>query len=182
MPEPLSLCIEDIDLESDSRYTRCVAVPGRQSGLGLNDKGMVIWKNNQDIACELWVSADNQLVLYRPEGAESLIVRRGDRHLEAPFDKPIIILNQDQVDIGTKHLRVHVHGASTSIFPPSILRKQKRLFAMLNKVLAVLILFAGIFTGGCSNSKNVKQDEKKPEKGKGEIEVRDHPPTIYFEK
>ncbi|MCP4592143.1 MAG: hypothetical protein GY842_15520, partial [bacterium] len=69
MSKPLAICIEDMDAQAETRYLRCVAVPGRQPGLRLDEAGSVLWKSDDGASCELWVSADDRLILYRPEDA-----------------------------------------------------------------------------------------------------------------
>ena len=70
MPKPLAICIEDLGTRDEGRrYLRCVAVVGRRPGLRVTGAGAVIWKSDDAVACELWVSQDQRLILYRPERA-----------------------------------------------------------------------------------------------------------------
>ncbi len=123
MPKPLAICIEDVDAPATpSQYTRCVAVPGRQPGLRLDEAGHILWRKDEDVACELWVSADDRLILYRPADAPSVVVHRAGRSLDVPFSKPVVLLNQDRLDVGARHLRIHVHGAAPAVTPPTPLQ------------------------------------------------------------
>ena len=119
MPQPLALCVEDLDATSEAtRYVCCVAISGAEHGLGVTNTGTIVWRNAEPTACNLWISADEQLILLRPEGAHPVIVRRGGRSLDVPYDKPVVLLNQDSFEVGHKHLRVHVHGPAPAITPP----------------------------------------------------------------
>jgi len=66
MPKPIALCIEDLEARADDeRYLSCVAVAGRQAGLRLRGDGTVTWEDEEDVACEIWVSGDERLILFR---------------------------------------------------------------------------------------------------------------------
>lgn len=123
MPKPLAICIEDVDAPAPpSQYTRCVALPGRQPGLRLDEAGHILWCKDEAVACELWVSADDRLILYRPEAAPPVEVHRAGRSLDVPSSKPVVLLDQDQVDVGARRLRIHVHGEAPAVTAPTPLR------------------------------------------------------------
>ena len=64
MPKPLAICIEDLEAAShDARYLCCTAVCGSEPGLRLDPSGRVTWKSRNPAACEIWVSADERLIL-----------------------------------------------------------------------------------------------------------------------
>jgi hypothetical protein len=71
----------------------------------------------------LWVSADDRLVLLRGAGADPVTVSRGGRALEAPVGKPVILLDQDQLAINGRRLRVHLHGPAIEAHPPERLSR-----------------------------------------------------------
>jgi hypothetical protein len=120
MPHPLAICLEDLDAGSPGeRYLRCVALPGRQPGLRVDRAGVVLWRSDEAMACELWVSQDEKLILYRPAGGAPVTVRRVGRTLEVPFGKPVVLIDQDEVVAGMRRLRVHVHGVATTVAEPS---------------------------------------------------------------
>ena len=128
MPTPLAICLEDLNPRSSGeRYLRCVAVVGRQPGLRVDAAGSVIWRGEGEAACELWVSQDQRLILYRPERAAAVVVRRAGRALDVPFGKPVVLLDKDGVEVGTKRLRVHVHGEAPVIAAPSFLPAPERI-------------------------------------------------------
>jgi len=124
MPKPLAICLENLDAPSPAeRYLRCVAVVGRQLGLRVDPAGAVVWRGEGSAACELWVSQDDRLILLRPEGAPPVIVRRAGRTLEAPEGKPVVLLDQDEFDVGPRRLKVHVHGVAPAVAAPSFLQR-----------------------------------------------------------
>ncbi|MBI4864662.1 MAG: hypothetical protein HY815_31060 [Candidatus Riflebacteria bacterium] len=157
MPSALAICIEDLEARScGQRYLQCVALPGRQAGLKLDSTGTVHWQTDEPIACELWVSADDQLVLFRTTGAAPITVHRGGRSLAAPFEKPVILLDQDELSVPDRKLRIHVHGAATVIAPPSWLSEAS--LKHLARVAAAALAIGA--AAGC-----------------GEITVRQTPPS-----
>ncbi|MBI5490730.1 MAG: hypothetical protein HY905_25575 [Deltaproteobacteria bacterium] len=119
MPKPLAICLEDLNAGASPRYLRCVAITGREPGLRLDGAGAVLWKSDDDASCELWVSADERLVLYRRAEGAAVRVRRGGRSLDAPPSKPVVLLDQDRVEVGGRSLRIHIHGPATRVHPPS---------------------------------------------------------------
>jgi len=161
MPKPLAICIEDLAPASEAeRFLRCVAVPGRQPGLRLDEKGAVLWQSEEE-AVELWVSADERLVLYRPEGSAATTVRRGERSLAAPAEKPVILIDQDEIDVGARRLRIHVHGEAPEVAAPSPLVPETQQSGPLGRLAraAAAVALGSVMAAGC-----------------GEVEVRVHPP------
>lgn len=159
MPQPLAICLEDIDPRDPAqRYLRCVALVGRQPGLRVDDGGAVVWKPAEFPACELWVSADDRLILYRT-GAVEVTVHRAGRSLEVPSGKPVVVLDQDSFVVNGRRLRIHVHGPATAVAPPSPLRPAARRTAA--GVAAAVALSAAALTG-CD----------------GLLEIRDMPPEV----
>jgi hypothetical protein len=157
MPQPLALCIEDLSLPVP-RFVRCVAVGGRQPGLRLGRDGEVQWKPPGTIGCELWVSADERLVLWRPSGAPEVQIHRAGRSLVAPCDKPVMLLDGDELTLGGRRLRLHVHGEAPTVTPPAPL--PMRAGAATARAAAVLALGAAVV--GCGRN----------------IEVRENPPAV----
>lgn len=120
MPEPIALCLEDLDGPHGSgRYMTCVAVRGGDPGLGVDRGGKIVWRAQQGLACELWVSADDQLILLRPEGAPGVRVSRAGRGLDAPVGKPVVLLDQDCVETAGRRFRIHVHGVTGEVVAPA---------------------------------------------------------------
>ena len=173
MPKPMGICIEDLEARlGEPRYVRCVAVPGRQPGLRLDTGGEILWKSEEDVACEFWVSADDRLILYRPEGAAAVTVSRAGRSLDVPYGKPVVLIDQDQIDVGERRLRVHVHGEAPSVSAPSVLAPQRGTLAGLARAAAVAATIgAAAVAGGCGK-KDADARAKPP------VEVRDQPPLM----
>lgn len=159
MPKPLAICIEDLNAPSKaSKYLQCVALPGRQPGLRLDGDGRAIWFSEKAVACELWVSADNRLILYRPDGAPAVQVRRAGRSLDVPFSKPVILLDKDEVDVGVRRLRIHIHGEAATVAAPTPLVVKPGPFDRLAQT-ATAAAIIGTLATGC-------------------IEVRETPPVV----
>jgi hypothetical protein len=167
MPEPLAICLEDLNAKPGApRYLRCTAVVGRQPGLRVDAAGAVLWRSDVGVAVELWVSGDDQLILYRPEGAPESTVRRAGREVVAPVGKPVVLRDQDEVDVGRRHLRVHVHGPAPEVAPPTPLPEEPAPEGATDggpsafaRAAAALALGAALGAGGC-------------------VEVRQNPPDM----
>ncbi len=117
MSEPLCLCLEELDGE---RTWRCVALVGSQPGLRLDAAGLPCWCPD-GAAVELWVSGDDRPVLRRAGDAPGATVRRGGRALEVPEGKPVLLLGGDELEVGGRRLRLHLHGAASEVRPPELL-------------------------------------------------------------
>jgi hypothetical protein len=169
MPEPLAICIEDLDPRTPGdRYLRCVAIVGRRPGLRVDRTGRVLWESDEAVACELWVSADDRLILYRPEGAAAVVCRREGRSLAVPAAKPIVLLDQDRIDVGTRRLRVHVHGTAPAVVPPSLLPVRSGTGAGRVAAAAAIALGAAVGAADC----------KKVGEQPGVEEARTPPPGV----
>jgi hypothetical protein len=162
MPDRIALCLEDVTASHATRYVRCVALRGRQPGLGIDDRGAIAWQSGGRLACELWVSADDQLILLRPEGAPAVRVERAGRSVDAPYGKPVVLLDQDTFQTAGRRFRVHVHGAATSAHAPSPLA-DRHVAARLAATVAI-----GVAALGCNRS-----DSARPP-----VEVRETPPIV----
>jgi predicted component of type VI protein secretion system len=166
MPEPLAICLEDLDaVDPELRYLRCVALPGNEPGLTIDGTGAVLWRGAG--ACELWISADDRLVLLRREGSGEVTVDRAGRTLQAPCAKPVILIDGDQIGLGGRRFRVHVHGAATHVHPPEPL-PESTVRRLVQAAAAALALTAGSVAA-------LAQPEGVPPP-QGPVEVREHPP------
>lgn len=171
MPQPLAICLEDLNPQSPAdRYLRCVAVVGRQPGLGLRGDGAVVWKNDARLACELWVSADDRLIAYRREGAPDLIVRRAGRSLQAPTGKPVVLLDQDELVVGGREVRIHVHGVASSVHEPSLLAARSSSAARFTAMAAAAVALTAAVPG-CNKDKQASAPDSS-------LEVREAPPAV----
>ena len=168
MPKPLAICIENLNARSNaSRYVRCVALVGRQPGLRLDAKGNLKWKRDNLPTCEVWVSADDCLILYRQEGMAEVTLQRLGRSLQVPFAKPVVLLDQDQITIGRKHLRVHVHGIAAAISPPSPLAVTSGTKSRPAQAAASAIIGAALAVAGCTTTTPT-------------VDIRDNPPEVMM--
>jgi hypothetical protein len=190
MPQPIAICLEDLGAPEDGeRYLRCVALPGRQPGLRLDASGAVLWQEGEG-GCELWVSADQQLILFRPEGAAPAGVARAGRTLAVPVGKPVVLLGGDELELGGRRLRVHLHGEAGAIHAPAPLEPEGRRRGV-KAVAAALALTASLGASDCRKPVEVrdqppviavpppKPDARpapKPDAVPTPVEVRDHPP------
>jgi hypothetical protein len=117
MPRPLAICLEDLDTPSeDTRFVGCVAKAGRGDGLALDARGSAVF--GQSGACELVVSLDERLMLVRHDEDVAIVVRRAGRSLLAPLEQRVILCDQDEVRVGERRLRVHVHGPCPEVHAP----------------------------------------------------------------
>jgi hypothetical protein len=119
MPSLLEICLEEMTPPlADERYIRCVALPGGERGLALDREGAVRWMPDEPTDFGLWVSGDDQLILLRARQAGPITVSRAGRSLAAPAEMPVVLLDQDLLQIDGRQLRVHVHGATDEVHPP----------------------------------------------------------------
>jgi hypothetical protein len=160
----IALCLEELaPRPGSSRYLTCVAIRGTAPGLGVDREGEVRWQCAAPLACELWVSSDDQLILRRPSGAPCVRVERAGRSIEAPFDKPVVLLDQDVFETVERRFRVHLHGATNVVAAPAPY-VQRRAAGRLATTLAI-----GVATLSCNKVESC---------AKRVIEVRTAPPEV----
>ena len=163
MPRPLEICLEDLDLSpEDDRYLRCVALPGGEPGLALDHAGVVRWMPDGPADVGLWVSADDRLILLRAPGAAPLSVARRGRTLEAPADKPVVLVDQDLITIGGRRLRVHVHGEALEVSAPEPVRGGALGRVVRAAVAAVALTAAAGSAGAAPPEIDVRETPPKP--------------------
>jgi hypothetical protein len=175
MPKPLAICLEDLAATSPSgRYLRCVALVGRQPGLRLGPQGAVAWRSEEPVACELWVSGDDRLILYRPESAPGVRVSRAGRSLDVPIGKPVVLLGDDVIEVGGRPIRVHVHGPAPVVAAPSPLPERASAATRMAAVVAM-----GAAVAGCEGKQPTpQQPTAPPTTTTTTIEVRAEPPAV----
>ena len=153
MIQPQAICIEDLTASAEAaRYLRCVALVGRQPGLRLDETGKVAWQSAAPVAGELWVSQDERLILYRPEGAPPLTLHRAGRSLAVPYGKPVVVIDQDQVEVNTRQLRIHLHGEARVVAAPTpvpVPVQAHPLKKLGQAAAAAAIVGAALAAGGC---------------------------------
>lgn len=166
MNELLSVCIEHVDSDGE-RFVRCVAMPGRVPGLRLDARGRDLWRSEAGAVCELWRSADGRLVLWRLEGSQPVVVSRAGRSLAVPAAKPVMLLDKDELAIGGRKLRLHLHGTTHVEAAPQPLAVERRR-PVFRTAASAVVIGATLVAGAAS---------AQPEPGP--IEVREHPPEPY---
>lgn len=169
MPKPIAICIEDLEAGSDStRYLQCVALVGDHSGLRIDHQGEIRWQpEHEERLVELCVSYDERLLLYRQPDAASVLLLREGRSLEVPAEKPVVLLDGDQLNVGGRSLRIHVHGEAPEVAPPSwfeveVEEPSRSSSSLLRATATALALGIAVGAGGCTKK----------------IEVRDDPPKV----
>jgi hypothetical protein len=163
MPTPLEICLEETALPpDDERYIRCVALPGSAPGLALDRQGAVRWMPDAPADYGLWVSGDDQLILLRAQGAGPITVRRAGRSLEAPCAMPVVLRDQDLLEIDGRELRVHVHGATDEVHPPERLSRSM-LARAARATAAALALSATVGLGGGAAAEPIEVRSQPPE-------------------
>lgn len=145
---PIALCLEDLD---SGRFIQCVAIPGGRPGLGL--RGGAVWK--ADAPClSLWETADARLALERPEGAPSATLLRGERSLEVPTGKPVILVDGGVLAQDGHTHRVHLHGATRRVRPPQPLRRSRP-----SRLAVGLVAASALIEVRCTPPKVVETDD-----------------------
>jgi len=168
MSDKLSICIENCHPEHEgSRYLRCCVLYGLAPGLSLAPDGTIAWKTDAPAACRLVVSTDQRLICLREAGAPgSVTVLRDGRSTTVPEGKPVVLLDQDALEVGGARLRLHVHGWTRKEFAPSYLPQEAPGAGRLSRVAAAGMVAALGLTSltGCWS-------------GSGPVEVRNRPPV-----
>ena len=180
-PRPIAICIEDMAASPDSiRYTQCTVAPGDAPGLALDRQGALLWRPPELAQlCELWVSADDRLMLMRGAGAAAVTLRRGGRELDLPAAKPVVLMDQDQLELGGRCLRVHVHGEAHELAAPQPLQPEeldapslssRAMAAAAALGLGAAVGLAGVPAVAATRTVDSSQDAA--------IEVRNKPPKM----
>ncbi|MFH2009361.1 MAG: hypothetical protein ABI333_22410 [bacterium] len=175
---PVEICLEELfhaEEEEDERYVRCVALPGGEPGLALDREGAVQWMVEEPEHFGLWVTGDNQLALHRNHNAGPITVERGGRALEAPAGKPVILLDQDELLINGRRLRLHVHGETEAVWEPERLSG-----SALGRLVRAAAAAATLALGGAAATNAAAQGVNGllEVDGRPPIEVRVRPPRV----
>jgi hypothetical protein len=120
----------------------------------------------------LCISADNRLVLLRAADTEPLRVERGDRSLEAPEGKPVVLLDQDLLCTGGCRLRVHVHGETEAVYAPERLSRSAFLRLARAAAAAATLALGGVSAAASGPGAGSAVAAPAP------IEVRTRPPIV----
>jgi hypothetical protein len=170
--EELSSTGEELDDRggNDEPFIRCVALPGGDPGLALDRHGDVRWMPEGPAAYGLWTSADGRLVLLRGQGAGPVTVERGTRALEAPTEKPVMLVDGDILRVDGRGYRVHVHGETDVVYPPERLSRSA-IRKLVGAAAAASLAFGGVAASPAASPANADQ------RAADAIEVRLHPPA-----
>ena len=169
----MEICLEELEpntteeVQGEEPFIRCVAMPGGDAGLSLDRGGQVRWMPEEPAAYGLWTSEDHRLVLLRGQGTQPITVERDGRSLEAPEDKPVILLDRDVLHLDGKSYRVYFHGETEAIHEPERLSR-----SALGKVVGAAAA-ASMALGGLMGAPAAAGGEKPEAK---DIEVRLQPP------
>lgn len=179
MPTPIALCLEDLAASTNRpRFTRCTALAGGGLGLQLDHQGDICWQQPAAGVCELWVSADERLMLFRPAGAPPVGVHRAGRSLDAPVGKPVVLLNQDELSVGPRRFRLHVHGQAPVVQAPEALAPTA-FRAVIGRAAAAMAMGAAVAAQGIEVLANPpKVAAPPPPPPPPPIEVRETPPVV----
>ncbi|MBU1411521.1 hypothetical protein KKC22_08375 [Myxococcota bacterium] len=136
----LAICLENLNsTEGGSRFQACMAMPSGTSGLSITPAAEVRWKAARGPSAHLGTTDDGRLALFVDAGFHPMpVVKRGGRVLVCPEGRPVILIDQDEVDLSGARWRVHLHGLVEDAAPAS-----SPFFVRTAAVLAGLALAAG---------------------------------------
>lgn len=180
MPAPIEICVEELDIENreaeeEERFIRCVALAGSQPGLALDRSGELRWMPESRAPYGLWVSGDDKLVLMREAAAGPIRVERGARWLDAPAGKPVILCDQDILEVSGRRLRVHVHGRTEAVYAPERLSRSSFSRMARAAAMAATLALGGAAAAGTGPAGSGKSAVTG---GPDIIEVRNRPPDV----
>lgn len=115
---------------------------------------------------------DEALIARRPAGAIAVRLTRAGRTLELPPGKPVVLLQDDELQLAELRLRVHVHGFVDAVsapewFVPPMPRRQRSARAAS---AAAALAFGAAFTLGAVDAAAGR--DKPP------VEIRARPPSM----
>jgi hypothetical protein len=114
-------------------------------------------------------------------------VHRSGRALDVPAGKPVVLIDQDEFEVGAKRLRVHVHGAAPAIAGPSFLPVPEKKSGGLRSAAAAVALGAAlggaaVVGAGCPQTPAQPRPDDDSQAGDAgeqqDIEVRVAPPSV----
>ncbi|NQT41663.1 MAG: hypothetical protein HQ581_29515, partial [Planctomycetes bacterium] len=80
------------------------------------------------------------------------------------------LIDQDQIDVGPRHLRLHVHGETSAVAAPAAFVPERKSPGLLARVAAAALALGSIVVGGsCEDAKPTRREP---------IEVRPSPPEV----
>ncbi len=172
MPRPLAICIEDCYPQHESlRYLRCTAITGADPGLAVTPEGEVTWKGEGPRLCEIWVSADDKLICFRPPGSPAgARVHRAGREVTLEENKPVVVISGDYLLLPHHCYRIHVHGDAPAVTEPRYLDFEEPASSTWSRFAVAGMLALGTFV--------VPACSRPSSEGTKPVEVRDEPPSV----
>ena len=76
------------------------------------------WQAERSPQARLCVAQDGRLVLLREQGAPAVTLERGGRRLAVEPEKPVFVLDLDELVLEGAHVRLHVHGDVGDVHAP----------------------------------------------------------------
>lgn len=183
MSRILAICLENQNAASaEERFLKCTALTGRKDALIIDRDGLVHWKSEKKDGFELWVSADDRLILYLPEGVEMEIqVSRSGRSVTVPNAKPVVLIDGDEISMSQFRIRVHVHGFVDDEYSPSWYTEPQVSSSgsrVARAAATAAIAFTTMVGISCSTNDNKTEKPVVDNTGKPKIEVRNRPPDV----
>ncbi len=136
----MSICLEDLECsDTGSRFQSCMAMPSGTAGLSITPGAEVRWKAAREPSAHVGTTEDGRLALFVDAGFRpALLLRRGGRVLACPEDRPVVLIDQDELELPGGRWRVHLHGPVEDATPAA-----SPFFVRTAAVLAGLALAAG---------------------------------------
>jgi len=114
MIRPLAICLEDT---AAGRLVQCVALAADEPGLSLDAEGEIRWQASG--GCQLHAGEDGRLRVTRADGQTGARLERGGRTMELTVGEPTPVVSGDELVVGPRRLRVHLHGEAPAVSPPT---------------------------------------------------------------
>jgi hypothetical protein len=136
--------------------------------------GEVLWRTEAQRYCEIWVSADEKLICFRPIGAPAgARIHRAGREVTLEENKPVVVIDGDYLLLPSMCYRLHVHGPAQTVTAPGYLDFEEPASSTLARFAAAGIVVLGTLSAaGCAKPPAEKKADAPP------VEVRDTPGMI----
>lgn len=159
MHDPVAICLERVNpMPGENRFVQCTVITGAETGLGLDEHGNATWRDMASTVAEFFISADERVMFLKTEKCtgEAIVSREG-RSLNAPVNKPVVIIHGDTIKIADRILKIHLHGNTEYIHAPQELYpevEEKPMPRTLKAAsLAAAIAATAVISTGCSPEK-----------------------------
>jgi hypothetical protein len=112
----------------------------------------------------------------RPAGAVPVSLHRAGRSLDVPCGKPVFVIDKDEINMGSRRLRIHVHGQAPSIAAPSPLPSRPSSLGRLAQAATAAAIVGTVAASGCCPEIGIRDAPPEPTAPLPTIEIRDNPP------